>query len=339
MVRTRSIAYPVVSRDAAFVVFTSQQANLVPGDTSSPDYFRKNLATGEVLRVNQPPAGGNSNGPVDDFARMSADGRFVAFSSTGSDLVSGDTNGVSDIFVRDMSNGLIERVSIGSSGEQALGNSVQPWISGDGRFVAFASVGTQLGQAPGTTGNIFIRDRLNNTTARVSFGVAGSDPNGTSGFGIDRVNVSDDGRWLTFGSNASNLVVGDSNGATDVFLVDRDLGDTVRISTSTSGQQLNLSTSGAAMSGDGSRMAYIIRGGASESVVLFDRPSGLKIVLNADASGTIHGAGIYPVISADGQFVSIRGTDAILQEVGDGNEDVFLFDLRTVMNIFMDGFE
>lgn len=69
-VRTRSIGYPVLSRDAAFVVFYSQQANLVPGDTSSPDYFRKNLASGEVVRVNQPPAGGNSNGQVDEYGQV-----------------------------------------------------------------------------------------------------------------------------------------------------------------------------------------------------------------------------------------------------------------------------
>ena len=114
-VRTRSIGYPVLSRDAAFVVFHSQQANLVPGDTSSPDYFRKNLVSGEVVRVNQPPAGGNSNGQVDEYARVSADGRFVAFASPGSDLVAGDTNGVSDVFVRDMNSNVIERVSVGSN--------------------------------------------------------------------------------------------------------------------------------------------------------------------------------------------------------------------------------
>jgi len=336
-VRTRSIGYPVLSRNATFVAFYSTQANLVPGDTSSPDYFRKNLATGEVVRVNQPPGGGNSNGQVDEFARMSADGRFIAFASLGSDLVAGDTNGVSDIFVRDMTSSFIERVSVGSSGEQALGGSFEPWISGDGRFVAFISIGTQLGLPPGAWVNVFVRDRVNNSTSRVSIGVGGVEPNGGSSRGVS---VSDNGRWVTFASNASNLVAGDTNGVRDVFLTDRASGTTTRVSTGINGEQLTNSTGGgSAMSSDGSRIVYIILGGASEPLILFDRPTGLRIPLNRSSDGTINGRPLYPVMSADGQFVSIRGNDAIVQQVSDGNDDVFLFDLRTMMDIFKNGFE
>jgi Tol biopolymer transport system component len=322
------------------VVFYSQQANLVPGDTSSPDYFRKDLVTGEVVRVNQPPAGGNSNGQVTEYARVSADGRFVAFASPASDLVAGDNNGVSDVFVRDMNSNVIERVSIGSNGEQALGQSFNPWISGDGRFVAFASLGTQLGMAPGVALNVFVRDRVSNTTSRVSVGVGGVDPNGSSGFGSSKATISDDGRWVSFGSIASNLVAGDTNGVADIFLTDRASGTTTRVSTGLNGEQLMLSTEQSAMSGDGSRIIYSIRGGpAGDPLVLFDRPSGLRIPLNRSPDGTIHGRAILPTISADGHFVAVRGDDAIVQQVSDGNEDVFLFDLRTVMQIFKDGFE
>ena len=339
-VRTRSIGYPVLSRDAAFVVFYSQQANLVPGDTSSPDYFRKNLVSGEVVRVNQPPAGGNSNGQVDEYARVTADGRFVAFASPGSDLVAGDTNGVSDIFVRDMNSNVIERVSVGSNGEQALGNSTYPWISGDGRFVAFASLGTQLGMAPGVALNVFVRDRVSNTTSRVSVGVGGVDPNGTSGFGPFKATISDDGRWVSFGSIASNLVAGDTNGRADIFLTDRTSGTTTRVSTGLNGEQLTLSTDQSAMSGDGSRIIYSIQVGLTGNpLILFDRPSGLRIPLNRSPDGTVNGRAIFPSISADGQFVAVRADDAIVQQVSDGNDDVFLFDLRTVMQIFKDGFE
>ncbi|MBK8284308.1 MAG: hypothetical protein IPK97_05190 [Ahniella sp.] len=286
-VRTRSIGYPVLSRDAAFVVFVTGQANLVPSDTSSPDFFRMNLASGEIVRVNQPPAGGNSNAQVDTYARMTADGRFVAFASPGSDLVAGDTNGVSDIFVRDMNSNVIERVSVGSNGEQSLGQSFDPWISGDGRFVAFASLGTQLGMAPGILLNVFVRDRVSNTTTRVSVGVGGVDPNGTSGFGSKKATISDDGRWVTFGSEASNLVPGDTNGQTDIFLTDLTSGTTTRVSTGLSGEQLTLSTDHSAMSADGSRIIYIIRGGSpGDPLILFDRPSGLRIPLNLSVGGT-----------------------------------------------------
>lgn len=338
-VRAGTFDYPVLSRDAAFVVFYAFRSNLIPGESDFPDYFRKNLSTGEVVRVNQPPAGGNSNGHVQYFARMSADSRFVAFSSPGTDLVAGDTNGVSDVFVRDMDSNVIERVSVGSSGEQALGGSFAPWISGDGRFVTFASHGDQLGLPPGGLLNVFIRDRVRNTTAKVSLGAGGIDANGTSGNVAQGSIVSDDGRWVIFLSEASNLVVGDTNGTTDVYLTDRASGTTARVSTDTDGEQLALSTYGFAMSSDGSRIAYIIQGAAGDPVILFDRPSGLRIPLNRSSDGTIHGEGTVPVISADGQFVAMRGTDAIMQQPSDGNEDVFLFDLRTVMELFKDGFE
>ncbi|MBK8284431.1 MAG: hypothetical protein IPK97_05855 [Ahniella sp.] len=236
-VRTRAIGYPVLSRDAALVVFVTGQANLVPGDTSSPDFFRMNLASGEIVRVNQPPAGGNSNGQVDESARMTADGRFVAFASPGGS--GGGTNGVSDVFC-DLNSNVIERVSVGSNGEQALGASTYPCISGDGRYVAFSSLGTQLGMAPGVLTNVFVRDRVGNTTSRISVGVGGVDTDGASGYGSYKSTISDDGRWVTFGSEASNLVPGDTNGQGDICLTDRTSGTTTRVSTGE--RKLTLST-------------------------------------------------------------------------------------------------
>jgi Tol biopolymer transport system component len=235
---------------------------------------------------------------------------------------------------------VIERVSVGSNGEQSLGQSFDPWISGDGRFVAFASLGTQLGMVPGVVLNVFVRDRVSNTTSRVSVGLGGADPNGSSGFGSSKATISDDGRWVLFGSSASNLVAGDTNGRDDIFLTDRTSGTTTRVSTGLNGEQLTLSTEQSAMSGDGSRIIYSIRGGpTADPLILFDRPSGLRIPLNRSPDGAVNGRPSSPAISADGQFVAVGGDDAIIQQVSDGNNDVFLFDLRTVMQLFQDGFE
>ena len=100
-----------------------------------------------------------------------------------------------------------------------------------------------------------------------------------------------------------------------------------------------LTKDGSAMSSDGSRIVYIIRESSSDALILFDRLSGLRIPLNRGADGSTNGSVLFPVISADGQFVSIRGTDAVVHQPSDGNDDVFLFDLRTVMDLFKDGFE
>ena len=338
-VRSRSIDSPALSRDSQFVAFVTGQTNLVPGDTSQPDVFRKRLSNGLIERVNQPPGGGNSIGSIDSIS-LSGDGRFVAFDSSAGDLVPGDNNGFSDVFVRDMNGATIERISVNSNGEPTLdGNSRHPAITADGRFVAFSSAASQLGPPTNTLGNVFVRDRTTGTTSRVSIGVGGAEPNGSSGFGGFRPSISDNGRWVLFGSDATNLVVGDTNGRSDIFLADRQDGSISRVSTDLNGGQLSLSPSEATMSADGSRIVYGIRLTASDPLVLFDRPSGIRIMLNGDAEGQARGRALQPSISADGNFVVIRGTDAILPVSGNNIDDVFLFDITEVMHVFDNGFE
>ncbi len=338
-VRTRPIYVPALSRDGLFVAFVTGQTNLVPGDTSLPDVFRKNLSNSVIERVNQPSGGGNSNGTVEALS-LSGNGRFVAFDSSADDLVPGDSNGFFDVFVRDMNGSTIERISVTSNGEPTLdGNSKFPAITADGRFVAFVSAASQLGPPTNTLGNVFVRDRIAGTTSRVTIGVGGAEPNGSSGFVGSRPSISDDGRWVLFGSEASNLVVGDTNGRSDIFLADRQDGSISRVSTDLNGGQLSLAPSGATMSADGSRIVYGIRLTASDPLVLFDRPSGIRVMLNGDAEGQAHGRALQPSISANGNFVVIRGTDEILPAPGNGIDDVFLFDITEVMRVFDDGFE
>jgi Tol biopolymer transport system component len=126
---------------------------------------------------------------------ISADGRFVAFSSGASNIVPGDTNNTHDIFVRDTLTNTTTRVSVDSAGNQANSNSDGPSISADGRFVAFDSDASNL--VPGDTNNsydIFVRDTLTNTTTRVSVDSAGNQGNSDS----DRPSISADGRFVAF---------------------------------------------------------------------------------------------------------------------------------------------
>src|SRR5439155_14246673 len=146
---------------------------------------------------------------------ISGDGRSVVFLSESAGLVAGDTNGVSDTFVRDLTTGRIERVSVSSSGEQGNAPSLSGSISSDGRLVAFRSDASDLvaGDTNGVS-DVFLRDRAAGTTVRVSVASDGSQANGES----DSAAMSADGRFVAFRSAASNLVKGDTNGLPDIFV-------------------------------------------------------------------------------------------------------------------------
>src|SRR5439155_614398 len=146
------------------------------------------------------------NGDSTDVA-LSADGRFVAFTSAAPDLVAGDTNGGKDVFVGERQTGGTERVSVDSAGNQGNGESIDVALSADGRFVAFTSVAPDLvtGDTNGAM-DVFVHDRQTGTTERVSVDSAGSQANGDS----TDVALSADGRFVAFTSAAPDLVAGDT---------------------------------------------------------------------------------------------------------------------------------
>ncbi len=184
---------------------------------------------------------------------ISANGRYVAFASGSSNLVPGDTNDRTDVFVRDLRSGTTRRVSVAGDGTQANHGSHAPAISADGRYVTFASVASNL--VPGDTnhtGDVFVRDLRSGTTRRVS--VAGNGAQGNhSSYGSA---ISADGRYVAFLSDASNLVPGDTNGASDVFVRDRRSGTTRRVSVAGNGTQGNLDSGDQAISADGRYVAF-----------------------------------------------------------------------------------
>ena len=134
----------------------------------------------------------------------------MAFGSLASNLVAGDTNGKGDVFVRDRLNGTTELVSVSSVGAQGDGDSANPAISADGRFVAYDSIASNL-DGPDTNGreDVFVRDRLLGLTTRVSRTPNGGQGNGNSAW----ASITPGGRYVVFASDASNLIAIDSNGA------------------------------------------------------------------------------------------------------------------------------
>src|SRR5262249_41436613 len=134
-----------ISADGRFVAFASHATNLVPGDTNNAtDVFVHDLSTGATERVSVDSAGNEADAESPGDVALSADGRFVAFQSAADNLVAGDVNKVTDIFVHDRATGATERVSVDSNGGEANGKSLTPSISGDGSLVAFGSDATDL---------------------------------------------------------------------------------------------------------------------------------------------------------------------------------------------------
>jgi Tol biopolymer transport system component len=211
------------SYDGRYVVFTSSASDLVAGDTNyRPDIFRKDLVTGEVVRVStgSRTAQGQeaeADGPSRE-ASISADGRYVVFTSSASDLVAGDTNGHTDIFRKDLVTGETIRVSTGPGGVQANGECLYADISADGRYVLFESDATNLDGGDGRDRQVFRKDLQTGEIVRIgsATGAVANDISRDAKFGAD-------GHSILFTSWAGNLVPGDGNGLRDVFRVDNDL--------------------------------------------------------------------------------------------------------------------
>jgi Tol biopolymer transport system component len=260
--------HPYISGNGRFVAFRSNATDLVPGDTNAAaDVFVHDLRTGRTERVSLTWQGGQSQPVPDthgtssvDQPSMSADGRYVAFVSTASDLVPHDGNRSADVFVRDRVRGTTERVSVDSAGrEQQLtlaapgasgqnqrdavadSSGLQPSISLDGRYVVFHSTAPNL-VAGDTNGyrDVFVHDRRTGRTERVSVSSMGQqgDDNAEGSDEATRPLISADGRYVVFCSEATNMIDNrdDDNGSRDVFVRDRSLGRTYRASVSSTGE-------------------------------------------------------------------------------------------------------
>jgi len=322
---------PSLSEDGRYLAFQCEASNLVAGDTNDvQDIFVRDRQTGQTSRVNVATGGAQAQrggfGPS-----ISADGRWVAFGSFSSDLVAGDTNGMIDIFVHDRQTAATVRVSLSSAGAETNSWSEKASISADGRFVAFESSATNLA-AGDTNGmaDLFVHDRDSDadeiydepgavSTVRANVSTAGAQANGPSTW----ARISAGGRYVAFESNASNLVAGDTNNRTDVFVRDLQAGTTVRVSISTAGIQGDGSSFAPVISQDGRFVAF----GSAATVFappgpayqqlyvhdrdtnldgVFDEPGAISTTAASVGSGGAFGAGqsYDAAISADGRYVA-----------------------------------
>ena len=322
-----------LSADGRYVSFTSDATNLVSGDTNGvSDTFVRDIQTGTTERVNVDSAGGQANGRSGVEA-MSADGRYVAFYSTASNLAPGDGNGTDDVFVRDRQTSTTTLVSVNSAQQQANSASIAPDISADGRYVVFSSYASNLSSSDANDRyDLFIRDRVSGTTSLITSGISGP-ANGNTFWS----SISSDGNWVAFDSSASNLVSGDTNGSIDVFARQVQTATTSRVSGGGGAAQANDDSYTASVSGDGRFVSF-----ASEATNLvsadnngvrdvfrYDRQTGATARVSVNSSGyESNGDSTGFGISADGNRISIDSLACNLV-AGDtnGQRDGFLHDL------------
>jgi hypothetical protein len=330
--------YPSISSDGRFVAFDSSASSLVWGDTNNAyDIFVHDRQTGQTTRVSVDSLGVQGNS--DSFLpSISSDGRFVTFNSPASNLVPGDTNGYWDVFVHDRQAGQTTRVSVDSGGLQGNLHSYswRPSISSDGRFVAFICEASNL--VPGDTnddGDIFVHDRQTSQTTRVSVDSLGVQGNADSAFAA----ISSDGRFVALSSEASNLVQGDTNNVTDIFVHDRQTGQTTRVSVDSGGVQGNRSSDPPSISSDGRFVAFssnasnLVPGDTNNrhDAFVHNLQTDQTTLVSVD-SGGVQGSdhSYFPSISSDGRFVAFESNASNLVP-GDTNAwpDIFFHDQQT----------
>ena len=320
---------PAISADGRFVAFRSVDGSFVGG------IFVHDRQTGAAEIVSK-DSNGNPGNTYSDQSAISADGRFVAFRSRADNLVPGDTNRRADVFVHDRQTGTTEVVSKDSNGNLGNSHSSKPAISADGRFVAFASMATNL--VPGDTNgmiDIFVHDSQTGKTEVVS-----KDSNGNLGNShSSKPAISADGRFVAFHSTSNNLVQDDTNGITDIFVHDRQRGKTEVVSKDSKGNLGNSHSNQAAISANGRFVAFVSRAdnlvsddtNGMEDIFVHDRQTGKTKIVSKDSNGTFgNNHSNAPAISADGRYVAFESmADNLVPDDTNEKFDAFIHDRQT----------
>ena len=322
---------PAISPDGRYVAFRSDATNLVSDDTNDvSDIFIHDRETGQTTRVSVSSSGGQGNGDS-DYPTISDDGRYVAFQSHASNLVTGDTNDSWDIFVHDRQTGQTSCVSVSPSGAVGNNHTFGPALSGDGRYVVFDGPASNLvaGDA-NNKGDVFVRDLQTGQTSLVSVSSAGVQADQ----GANTADISDDGRYVAFSSWSTNLVSGDGNNTGDVFVHDRETGETTRISVG-SDDVSNFPS----ISGDGRYVAFWSAGSIVaenrngwDDVYVRDRETGQTTAISLNTSGETGNHSSYqPEITDDGRYVAFESyaTDLVSGDTTGSSLDVFVRDRET----------
>jgi Tol biopolymer transport system component len=305
--------FPSISGDGRYIAFVSVATTLVTGDTNHlADVFLKDLQTGTLTRISLDSNQNQETGGDSASPSMSVSGRYVAFTSSATNLVANDTNNAADVFLRDTSAQTTIRVSVTNGGSQADNSSTTNGpnssyqVTSDGRYIAFQSNATNLvsGDTNGVT-DAFVRDTVGATTVRASLAYNGAEPN----LACTAPVLSADGRYVFFESNATNLVL---NASANFEVYERDTvsGATTMVSVSPAGDPANSNAAAPDLSSSGRYVTFNSAatnlgptGVTAMQLFLHDLATGLNAIASVDTGGNQMGAGAEGGMSADARYV------------------------------------
>ncbi|MCK6481802.1 MAG: hypothetical protein HUU06_10245 [Planctomycetaceae bacterium] len=333
--------YPSISSNGQVVLFESYASDLADGaEGGFCNVYLLDRKSGDLVRLSSTPAG--AGGDWDSFvygSSLSANGRFAVFYSAALDMVEDAGVGYFQIYLYDRTKGTLTMISRSPEGAPALGDCFDPSISSNGKYVVYYSYATNLGAgASGAVSNIYLHDVKKGTTTLITRSTTGGEPNDDS---LDPV-VSASGKIVAFDSYATNLVSGDTNGQSDVFLVDLKKGTKTRVSLGPAGVQGNGPSYSASLSSSGKVLLFTsdasnLEGGdgdgnSSSDVFLRDPKTGLPRRLSLSAAGAEGDGDSYVVatsLASSGKWALVV-SGASNFATGDDNldDDVFLFPVK-----------
>ncbi|WP_426571580.1 DUF4214 domain-containing protein [Aquihabitans sp. McL0605] len=321
-----------ISYNGRWVVFRSLATNLVPGDTNGKaDIFLRDLQLKTTVRVSLTNNGAHQlTGGDSAHPSISYDGKQVLFQSDATNVVDWDLNNATDIFVRDLTAGATEIESVTSADAALTSPSDYPAFSGDGRYVVFGSNTTQVGVDTNGHKDVFLRDRQLGTTEKVSTASNGDQSDGDSYW----PSVSDNGRFITFQSLATDLTPAVDAPSYDVFRRDRTLATTVLVSRNTAGQPANTGGWDPDMSADGLKVTFtsgatnLVSGDTNGVTDTFVRDLAASTTVRTSTTssgGQLNSYTILPSISPDGTAAGYATASELgYDQQGSSNLDVYV---------------
>ena len=319
---------PSISPDGRYIGFESPATNLVSPASSGNQVFVRDRQAGTTVLASVNASGVQGND--DSFnASLSADGRCIAFQSPATNLVSPASSG-NQIFVRDTQAGTTALASVNAGGDPCDGYSSDPSISPDGRYVSFESWSTNL-VSPHTTNSysqIFVHDRQTGANWLASKGPGGSEGNGNSQYS----SISADGRYVTFHSEATNLVSPATSGTVQVFVYDRQSDAVTLVSVNTSGFEGDNISRFPSISADGRYIAFyswvtdlISPPTSGVQVFVRDTQAGVTTLVSMNASGVQgNNYSAFPSISGNGNFVAFTSGATNLVSPPTSSDQIFV---------------
>ena len=327
------------SDDGSLVAFTSYATDLVSGDTNdASDIFVRDRRDHSTTKISEAPGGGQAN-DRSSGAAITPDGRFVAFFSHATNLVADDTNGREDVFLFDRSTRVTTLVSHSTTGGSASGQSFSPSISANGQYVTYYSTAHDIVHGDAGALDVFVWDRFTDLTVLISRGLDGEPAKGNSYY----PDISGDGRYVTFSSDAKNLVGGLQNRKRHVYLYDRVADTTVRVDQTPLGAPGNRRAAHrATISRDGTHVAFGSRArnlsdrdsNYYADVFVYDIEAGtIELITHAYDGGPADEETYYeysPSISADGRYVAFNSyASNLVSDDLTSAADAFVYDRTT----------